>query len=130
VRTSQNSHALIAARFLYGDVKSAGCSCEAIFVRIVALRDLKMAKVNVILKLMPEDPERGFNKTIEQIREKSKELNYVFKDYREEEIAFGIKNLYISIVIKETGGLIDRIEKEFLKLDNVGNLEVIGVSRV
>ncbi len=89
-----------------------------------------MAKVNVILKLMPEDPERGFNKTIEQIREKSKELNYVFKDYREEEIAFGIKNLYISIVIKETGGLIDRIEKEFLKLDNVGNLEVIGVSRV
>ena len=89
-----------------------------------------MTKVSVLLKLMPKNPSKGFEKTISEIKSKSKNLNYIVHDFKEQEIAFGIKNLLVLLSMDEESSFLNIVEKEFSKLDNVSSLEIIRVSRI
>ena len=88
-----------------------------------------MAKVNILIKLFPEDPSKGFEQTLKEIKEKSKVLGYEFKDSKEEYVAFGIKNLYVLISVDEEQSSLEQIEKEFSSLNNVSSIEFVRVSR-
>ena len=88
-----------------------------------------MAKVNILIKLLPKDPSKGFEQTLKEIKEKSKSLGYEFMDSKEEYVAFGIKNLYVLISVDEEQSSLEQIEKKFSSLDNVSSIEFVRISR-
>jgi len=87
-----------------------------------------MSGMRILLKVLPKDPEKGFERTVEELKELQTKLGFKFVDHRIEEIAFGIKNLYILLFTEENVDM-NELEAEISKLDNVGNVEVVGMTR-
>lgn len=88
-----------------------------------------MGKVRVLVRLLPADPTRGFNKTLEEVREKASKLGFSLVDQRVEDVAFGIKNLYLLITVDEERSNMAEVERALSSLNNVGSIEIVGMTR-
>jgi elongation factor 1-beta len=94
----------------------------------VDLRDLKMSEVVVTFKIMPESPEtnmQDLQKKCEEIISKSGEVGKV----EIKPIAFGLKSLHLYVIMDESKGSPDDIEKELADLPETNSAEVIDVRR-
>ncbi len=89
-----------------------------------------MAKVLVLLKVLPED----INIDLEELKEKIRKAlpeNYEIKGYDIEPIAFGLKALRLYILIPEyTEGGTDPLEKMVMNVEGVSQVEVEAVHRM
>ncbi len=89
-----------------------------------------MAKVLVLLKVLPED----INIDLEELKEKIRNAlpeNYEIKGYDIEPIAFGLKALRLYILIPEyTEGGTDPLEKMVMNVEGVSQVEVEAVHRM
>lgn len=91
---------------------------------------IKMARIVVTLKIMPESPETDF----EPIEADSKKLVEKFAGRTEtkteyEEIGFGLKALKLTFIMDEAKGGTDAIEDQIRNVNGVQSVEVIDVRR-
>lgn len=89
-----------------------------------------MAKVLVLLKVLPEDINLDLEELKERIRKALPE-DYEIKGYDVEPIAFGLKALRLYILIPEyTEGGTDPLEQMVSKVEGVSQVEVEAVHRM
>jgi len=91
---------------------------------------IKMAKVIVTLKIMPQSPEVDLG----EIEKKAKQKIIDFAGETETKteivpIAFGLKALNLMFVMDEEKGSTDFLETQVKDLDNVNSAEVTDVRR-
>ena len=89
-----------------------------------------MAKLAVIVKVLPEDVNVNLDELVSKIKKKLSE-KYELKDYRKEPIAFGLQALLISVIMPENveGGT-EELEKIIAGVSGVGEVSVEYVSRI
>jgi elongation factor 1-beta len=83
-----------------------------------------MGSVALIIRVMPESPEVDLEKLKEEIRKRIKGLN----DMQEEPIGFGLKALKIAVVVNDTGGESDAVEKEINEIEGVERAEIVELT--
>ncbi len=84
-----------------------------------------MAGVAVTLRLMPESAEADLSKLESAVRERVK-IHSVSK----EPIAFGLESLKIVAVVEDAAGGTEPLENELARLPGVGNVQVVGMTRL
>ena len=82
-----------------------------------------MAKVLLTIRVMPED----VNTDLESI--KNEILSKIGAQIKEVPIAFGIVSLYVSTIIEDKEGEIERVEKLLKEIKGVGEIEVLEITR-
>lgn len=84
----------------------------------------KMADVIVGLKVLPKTVEVNLDELEEKIK---KAINP--QRISREPIAFGLVALLVTTIIPDAGGEMENIEKKLRDIEEVGEVEVTGVSR-
>jgi len=94
---------------------------------------MKVAKVMVILRILPADVEVDVEGLRERIQTAISKLGegFALQSYRVEPIAFGLKALRLAIVMpEETEGGTYLLEETVRSVEGVGEVEVEVVSRI
>ncbi len=88
-----------------------------------------MGDVLVTYKIMPDGVDVDINKMKKDVEEK---LNGVARinDFSEEPIAFGLKALIVRVIVKDEGGITDKIESMLSEIENVQGVVVSEVTLV
>ena len=91
---------------------------------------IKMARVVVTLKIMPQSPESDLNSIENEAKSKILEFseNSEMRSVQEP-IAFGIKALKITFVMEESKGSTDSLEENIKTIEGVNSVETIDVRR-
>ena len=84
-----------------------------------------MAEVAVTIRLMPESTEVDLGKLEELVKERVK-----VHSISREPIAFGLEALRLVAVIEDTAGGTDPLERELADIPGVGNVQVMGLTRL
>ncbi len=84
-----------------------------------------MGKIGVVIKLMPESPETD----LEKIKEEVKKLIDV-SDMDEENVAFGLKAVMVSTVVKDDEGGTDKVEEKLSSIEGVQSVDVEDVQKL
>lgn len=84
-----------------------------------------MAEVAVTLRLMPENTEVDLKKLEAKVRERVK-----VHSISREPIAFGLEALKIVAIVEDAEGGTDPLENELTGIPGVGNVQVIGLTRL
>lgn len=89
-----------------------------------------MAKVAVVLRILPEDISTNTEQLVNEIKNKLPE-QYDLKAWDEEPIAFGLKALRLLITMpEETEGGTEPLEELVSQIPGVSQVEVVMVHRV
>ncbi|MEM0001521.1 MAG: elongation factor 1-beta [Desulfurococcaceae archaeon] len=89
-----------------------------------------MAKVAVVVRVLPEDVSINMEQLVENIKQKLPE-QYSLKAWDEEPIAFGLKALRILVTMpEETEGGTEPLEELINSIPGVSQVEVLMVHRV
>ncbi len=85
-----------------------------------------MGDVLITYKIMPTGVDVDLNAMKKEVEEK---LNGIAKinDFSEEPVAFGLKALIVRVIVKDEGGISDKIEET---LQTVNNVQGVVVSEV
>lgn len=85
-----------------------------------------MGKVLVTFKLMPESPSTDLAK----IKEKIKAMKGAgeVQDFKEEEVAFGLKSLTVLTAFPDEGGITEKAEEALSKIKGIQSVETVGVT--
>jgi elongation factor 1-beta len=86
-----------------------------------------MGDVVVTINVMPEDME-GFAKLKQDLLESLKG-SVKNCDISEQEVAFGMKAIKLTIIIPDGEGGVDTIEEKIKKTSNVSSAEVVSLDR-
>ena len=92
------------------------------------LRDHKMARLVVRIRILPVDAEVSMDTILESIKmniPKSMEL----KAHATEPIAFGLKALICDFLLDDEEGQMDNLEEKIKESEGVGEIETINISR-
>jgi translation elongation factor aEF-1 beta len=90
----------------------------------VVLWDLDMAEVIVGLKVLPKTIEVDLDKLEEEIKKA------ISPDrIQREPIAFGLVAFHVVKIVPDAGGEIEKIESKLKEIEDVGEIEVTGISR-
>ena len=84
-----------------------------------------MGEVVVTLRLMPESPEVDLTRVEATIKERVK-----VHSISREPIAFGLEALRVVAVVPDAAGGTEPLEQELASLSGVGNVQVIGLTRL
>ena len=84
-----------------------------------------MGEVAVTVRLMPESAEVDLGKLEAMIKERAK-----VHSISREPIAFGLEALRVVAVIEDAAGGTEPLERELAGLPGVGNVQVIGLTRL
>ena len=84
-----------------------------------------MGEVAVTLRLMPESPEVNLTRLEAVIKERVK-----IHSISREPVAFGLEALRVVAVIPDAAGGTEPLERELASLPGVGNVQVIGLTRL
>ncbi len=90
---------------------------------------INMGDVLITYKIMPD----GVDVDLETIKNAVKEkLEGIAKinDFSEEPIAFGLKALIVRVIVKDEGGITDKIENMLSEIDNVQGVMVSEVTLI
>lgn len=128
-----NSRVRTVERALLGDVRDAENFRLNTSVPIVGLEDhevLKMSKVAVILRILPEDLSVNLENIVNEIKQKLPQ-EYSLELWDMEPIAFGLSALRVLIVMPENveGGT-EHLEELISQIPGVSQVETIIVHRI
>jgi elongation factor 1-beta len=84
-----------------------------------------MGEVAVTLRLMPESPEVDLTRLEAAIKESIK-----VHSISREPIAFGLEALRVVALVPDAAGGTDPLERKLANLPGVGNVQVIGLTRL
>ncbi len=83
-----------------------------------------MGEVVAVIKVMPEDPEK-----FEVMKAKVEEAVKAEK-IEEEPIAFGLKALKVTVVVKDEEGGTEAIEEKLRSIPEVADVQVVDLGRL
>lgn len=84
-----------------------------------------MGEVAVTVRLMPESAEVDLAKLEAMVKEHAK-----VHSISREPIAFGIEALRVVAVVEDAAGGTEPLERELASLPGVGNVQVVGLTRL
>jgi len=84
-----------------------------------------MGEVLATLKILPSNAETDMDLLIEKIK-KIPKLSRIEK----EPVAFGLVALKASFIVEDSEGATDKIESTLREIEGIGEVEVIGISRL
>ncbi len=87
-----------------------------------------MGKIIIAYKIFPSESSVDLNLLKEKITKKLSDISSIQK-FAEEPIAFGLSALVVNIVLPETDGILDQTEKRLNDLEEVGQIQTLGVNR-
>jgi len=89
-----------------------------------------MGYVIVMIKILPSSPEIDVKRVLNTIKE-TLPPEYFLVDYKEEDIAFGLKSLILGIKMPEEkeGGTFE-LENIISSVKGVGSISILGISRI
>lgn len=88
-----------------------------------------MARVLVVIKLMPESADVDLKEIQEKVREEVEVFGGYLGNIEEEPIAFGLVALKITFSIDEQNSNLDPLEEKLRSIEGVVSAEVIDVRR-
>ena len=83
-----------------------------------------MGQVAVLFRLMPQGVETDVRAMAESVRSSLPEGVQV-RGMQVKDIAFGLKALLVSVVMPDTGGVLEATEQAFAKVPHVESVEVM-----
>lgn len=88
-----------------------------------------MGKIIIAYKILPSESSIDLEVLKEKIKDKIAGIatNHRFE---EEPIAFGLCALKVNMVLPEEDGILDKTEKKLKEIEEVGQLDTIGVTRL
>lgn len=84
-----------------------------------------MGDVGVVMRVMPEDAETDLAAIKDALRD-AVDVN----DMEEEEVAFGLKAIQFSTIVKDQKGGTDQLEETVAGLDGVRSAEIVDMNRL
>lgn len=88
-----------------------------------------MAEVIVTIKIMPKSPDVNLKQIEVKAKEKISSFGGDFGKAEEIPVAFGLKSLNLTIIMDESKGDTEVLEKEIGEIDGVNSVETIDVRR-
>ncbi len=88
-----------------------------------------MGDVLITYKIMPDGVDIDFEKMKEEVKKRVGDAGKV-AEFDVQPIAFGLKALIVKVIVKDEGGVADRIEEELGKIENVQGVVVEEVSLI
>jgi elongation factor 1-beta len=91
---------------------------------------IKMAKVIVTFKVMPESVEVDLGNVKSKLKEAiTKFEGTILGEMTEEPIAFGLKAVIVKFAFDESKGSTDQLEEKIMTEEGIQNVEVVSVGR-
>ena len=88
-----------------------------------------MGDVLITYKIMPDGVDVDFEKMKEDVKKKVEPIGKVV-EFELQPVAFGLKALIVRVMVKDEGGVADKIETELSTIENVQGVVVEEVSLV
>jgi len=87
-----------------------------------------VGKIVIAYKIFPSESSVDLNLLKEKIK---KELSGIasIQRFAEEPIAFGLSALVVNMVLPEEEGILDKTEKKLTDMEEVGQIQTLGVNR-
>ncbi|HZY92741.1 MAG TPA: elongation factor 1-beta [Thermoplasmata archaeon] len=83
-----------------------------------------MGEVAVLFRLMPQGVETDLKGVGEKVRS-SVPTNVIIRGMQVKDIAYGLKALLVSVVMPDTGGVLEQTEAALAKIPHVESVEVM-----
>ena len=87
-----------------------------------------MGKIIIAFKIFPSESSVDLNLLKEKISKKLSDIASIHK-FTEEPIAFGLSALVVNMVLPETEGILDEAEKKLTDMEEVSQIQTLGVNR-
>jgi elongation factor 1-beta len=83
-----------------------------------------VGQVAVLFRLMPQGVETDMNEIAKGVRS-SVPVGVTVRGMQVKDIAYGLKSLLVSVVMDDTGGVLESTERAFAKVPHVESVEVM-----
>jgi elongation factor 1-beta len=88
-----------------------------------------MGKIVIAYKIFPSESTIDLEILKENIKTKLSNIAAIQK-FAKEPIAFGLSALIVNMVLPEKEGILDETEKKLKELEEVGQIQTLGVNRL
>jgi elongation factor 1-beta len=83
-----------------------------------------VGQVAVLFRLMPQGVETDLNEVAKAVRT-TLPTGVTIRGMQVKDIAFGLRSLLVSVVMDDTGGVLESTERAFAKVPHVESVEVM-----
>ncbi|MGD9130512.1 MAG: elongation factor 1-beta [Candidatus Bathyarchaeota archaeon] len=88
-----------------------------------------MGKIVIAYKILPSESTVDLEVLKEKIKKQLSDIASIQR-FAEEPIAFGLSALKVNMILPEKDGILDETEKRITDLEEVGQIQTLGVTRL